>query len=119
MTEISNDISVSVNLIARKGDTYSRDFTVKDNAGGDYDFTNYNAKLQIKEKSYDTTFKIELTSGNGITLSTGQLSILIDANTMQNMVAKNYYYDLQLTYPSGEIKTWLAGKFTVTQDVTR
>ena len=127
MTTVSNDISASLDLIARRGDTYSRTFTVKNADDSLYNFTGYSAKMQIKAKNDDTANILELDSGAGgeITLSTGSLIILIPAATMKNILPKNYYYDLEITYPSsqagqaGAIKTWLSGRFTVNQDVTR
>jgi hypothetical protein len=121
MTIITNDISQELNLIARRGDTYEREFVVKKTDESLYDFTGYSAKMQVKEKQADTTAILDLDSGVGgeITLAAGSLKILIPAATMKTILPKNYYFDLQLTYPSAKVKTWLFGRFTVNQDVTR
>ena len=119
MTIISNDKSAEVNLVARRGDTYEREFTVKKADNNLYDFSGCSAKMQIKINSFDLTYILELNSGEEITLSLGVMKILIPAASMKNILPKNYYFDLEITYPSGKVMTWLSGRFTVNQDVTR
>ena len=125
MTIISNDKSAEVNLVARRGDTYEREFTVKKNDESLYDFAGCSAKMQIKIKQHDITNILELNSGEEITLTVGLLKILIPSAAMKNVLPKNYYFDLEITYPSpqagqaGKVMTWLSGRFTVNQDVTR
>jgi hypothetical protein len=119
MTIISNDKSAEVNLVARRGDTYEREFTVKKADESLYDFSGCSAKMQVKLNQYDSTNILELNSGDEITLSTGVMKIFIPAAVMKNILPKNYYFDLEIIYPSGKVITWLSGRFTVNQDVTR
>jgi len=116
---ISNDISVEVDLIARRGDSYDREFVVKDSTSASYNFAGYSAKMQIKINQNDAASVLELTSTSGISLSTGLLVISISKTTLKDILPRNYYYDLEITYPTTKVKTWLRGKFSINQDVTR
>jgi hypothetical protein len=33
--------------------------------------------------------------------------------------ANVYLYDIEITFPSGEVRTWISGQFTVVNDITR
>lgn len=116
---LSNDISATLNLIAKQGDTFERNFSVEHPNGTPYNFTGYSLQMQIKSTKQNTISALELNSGDEITLSTGQIKILIPSAKMKEIPARGYFYDLQITYPNGVVKTWLSGQFNINQDVTR
>ena len=78
------------------------------------DLTNVIAKAQIRDKSGGTKItdldcSVQLPN-----------IILLDLLTEQwlTMVSSKGMWDMQLTYPSGDVSTIVAGTVTVTSDVT-
>lgn len=108
-----------LNFRVKRGDTFKAPIQVFNN-GSDYDFTDYHALMQIKDNKSNDYPLITLTDDNngGITLTNGSITITITSDYM-DLEPADYYYDLQITYPTGEVKTWLQGNFSVTQDVSR
>lgn len=119
-TTINYTSAQELNFKVKRGDTFSPPaILVNEVSGSSYDFTNYHASLQIKSKKTDETSILVLTDENGgITLTSGSIALYVSATDM-DIEPGDYYYDLQMIYPSGIVKTWLQGVFSVSQDVTR
>lgn len=76
-----------------------------------------NAQLRVDEDTPDPDFiAFVATIQDPPTLGRVRLA-LAKATTTQ--MSGTYKWDLQVTWPSGEDKTYLAGTFTITKDVTR
>lgn len=107
-------------LKTKRGDTFSPPaILVNVYSGSAYNFTDFHAEMQIKENKNDETALITLTDLNGgITLASGSISLYASAEDM-DIEPGDYFYDLQLTHPTGVVKTWLQGVFQISNDVTR
>jgi hypothetical protein len=111
---------MGLNFTHIKGDTFNEvPFELKIN-GSAVNLTGATIKMQLKKCATDTTPALSLTSVSsaGITI-TNAASGLFKINTqIINIEAWNYIYDMQFTFSSGEVKTYINGQFTITQDVT-
>lgn len=98
-----------------RGDSYAWDFVcwADDGKTQPVDLTGAVAKAEIRNISGGATI-MELAcsiSGNTVTVE-------LDAALWATWTLKAAVWDLQLTYPSGTIATIVAGKVTITPDVT-
>jgi len=99
-----------------RGDSYKWRFVVwadKDKTQPS-DLTGAEAAAQIRDKPGGTllmtlTCVIELPNVINVSLAAGMWPV---------SVTKNASWDLELTYPDGEVDTIIAGKVTITIDVT-
>lgn len=83
-----------------------------------FDFTNCTAKMQLKV-SDETAPVLEFSTANAtIVLQSGRIDFNVPASTM-NITPLKYYYDLQINFPNGVVKTWLNGFFIIKPDVTQ
>jgi hypothetical protein len=81
------------------------------------DLTNVAIKMDIKSLNVDTPL-LSLTIGEGITLTDALNGIFtIDRFVVPKVGVHNY--DIQFTYQSGDIKTYVKGIFPVENDTTR
>lgn len=73
-------------------------------------------KMQIKTAPFGSIVK-DLSIGNGITI--------MNANTFRidpfinPTKAFRYYYDIQIDFQNGVVKTYLKGSYTIVEDITR
>ena len=86
-------------------DTIAFTIDVTDDAGVDIDFTGYTATFKIKDKE---KVLIEFDSSE-ITLTSGNIAVLIPANSISLAVGK-YAYTLELTV-STNVYTFMYGSF--------
>ncbi len=103
-----------------KNDTFSRvEFEYNDAVGDPIDLTGVTVKVQFRNnsrkghvvKSVDTTAGVTMTdAANGM--------FEIDKFTPIDFAVGTYYYDVETTFPNGDIKTYVGGTFKVLQDVT-
>lgn len=114
---VSTDISQTLNIKARRRDTFSLSINVTDANGNNFDFTTHTASMNVMDAPGGTTILSFATGGSGITLTDGNIALLKSAAAM-NIAADEYVYDLQVTYPDASVKTWFKGSFTVNDDVT-
>lgn len=107
------------NISALKGDTFNglQMTLVKD--GVAIDLTGATIKMDIRKDSKTGTSIDSRVTSDGITILDAVNGVLqIDAFKVLYPVGK-YYYDLQITFAAGNVKTYIEGTFTVTQDVTK
>lgn len=106
------------NITALRGDTWNGvQFEILVNQSA-LDLTGYDFKMELRVQSKVGGLRKTLTLGNGITVLDPVTGIIqIDA-FLVDLQPGVYYYDLQLI--NGNIfKTYIGGKFTVTQDITK
>lgn len=100
-----------------EGDTVKFTVTVKDSNNAAVNLTGYTAKAQLKTSYTDASpinFVTAITSP-----TTGVVTIsLAPATTAALDPSKSYIWDFQLTEPSGDVRTYLAGDVTVIPEVT-
>jgi len=57
--------------------------------------------------------------GNGITIDANPATGNFTFNAqIIDIPADNYYYDIEVTFPSGSVKTYIGGRWNILQDVT-
>lgn len=107
------------NMICAQGATFSKRLTWSID-GDPVDLTGYTAEMQAREKYSSPNAIFTLSTGDGsITLDNqGNIDLLIDSSDTENIVAKEYVYDLELN-SGAEVYRIIEGKFIVTPEVTR
>lgn len=85
-------------------------------------FTNYTGQLQVRKTPDNSAPVLNLTSGNGITLSTnGRVIINISAAQSSSIIFQGdravYYYDLLLTNGATSTRV-VEGTFTIKRAIT-
>tara|TARA_R110000772_G_scaffold54130_1_gene123492 strand:+ start:2462 stop:2803 length:342 start_codon:yes stop_codon:yes gene_type:complete len=100
-----------------RGDTLdAAQFNIKENTVP-LDLTGVTIKCQFRIPFNGKTIK-EINIGSGITVSNPSSgAIIFDAFTL-NWDAGLYLYDVEFTYPSGTIKTYIKGTINVISDKT-
>ena len=109
-----------LNFSTKRGDTFAEVPFQINKDGIPLDLTGAIIHMQLR-KSPGGTVYLNLTSVSnlGITM-TSALDGAFKINEMiLNLEANVYLYDIEITFPSGEVKTWISGQFTVTNDITR
>lgn len=99
------------------GDTFHLEFWWTDENGTKIDMTGCTALMQLRPTPKSDSV-LDLTTENGrITLSTGVISLDIDASDTQLLEAQRGVFDLQLTYSDGVVKTLCSGRYRVLEDL--
>ena len=76
-------------------------------------------EIQVRKTANASVAELTLkTGGNGITIS-GASNNQIVLNKVVNIAAGNYLYDMNVTFPSGLVKTYVWGTFLVQEDITK
>ena len=90
-------------------------------ATGAVNITDYTAALQIRSLPQDATAVLSLTTGSGITITgaTGTIAVTATANQTGNIDEGPYYYDLEITSPTGVVTRVAQGQVVVSAQVTR
>lgn len=113
---VNLDNAQRVDIICRKGDTFSIELNFYDPNGDPLDLTGYSWKMEVSESDTSPTPILDYNdftySGN----SSGVLYVTATANTMLTIDGGMYIYGLQ-SNDAGVVKTWLYGLFTVNEDV--
>lgn len=106
-------LPVTVDLGAYHGDTWSQTFRLI-RQGEPLDLTNVTAACWAIPTGLQTaTAHVELQVA--IDAAAGEVTISYPAGHLD---VGRWEYDLELTMPDGEVKTWVRGTLRVTQDVT-
>lgn len=111
---------MGLNFTHIKGDTFNEvPFELKIN-GVAVNLTGATIKMQLKKNAIDTASALSLTSvgSAGITITTPASGLFKINTQVINIEPYPYVYDMQFTFASGEIKTYINGQFTITQDIT-
>lgn len=99
-----------------EGDSLNYRIPVYSSGTTAYVWTTETAICTIRQNKTDAAALLSLTSAGGsIVLSTGYLTLYKLAPAL---AVGTYYYDIQITFADGQIKTIQDGIFSVTQDVT-
>lgn len=92
--------------------------------GTPVDLTGYSARMHARESVESETTVLELTTENnrirlGVPATTGEIELLVDAATMEDVPAGGFVYDLELVDAAGFVTRLIGGKLKVTAEVTR
>jgi hypothetical protein len=119
----SNHIAAAIHHFkVYSGDTWEATLTLTDVGNIPLDLTGAIVKLQVRRQIgqsvvFELTNQVATDGLHGIELS-GLTSNVINIKKIVTLNGGNFKYDLQVTYPTGVIKTYLRGDFIVTDDIT-
>jgi hypothetical protein len=109
------------NLNIDQGATFERVITVKNPDESLYDFTDYTARMHIREEIDSDDFQVALTTENGgLTLggALGTITLYLSP-TATSALDDEGVYDLEIIAPNGKIYRLLKGRVRVDTEVTR
>lgn len=114
---ISNSvIKAGLKFRVQAGDSFTRRFTFTDADGAAIDLSEHSFKMQVKD--VEGTVLLEWLNAEFIPwLSTGVYEIYKTADEM-DVTPGTYTYDLQVTYPGEEVRTWMFGNFEILNQTT-
>ena len=104
----------------KKGDTFDgvRFTLTKSSDSSPIDLTGASIACKFRKQTKTGTVVADLSIGSGITVVDAVNGIFdIDAFDI-DWSPLRYYYDVEITFASGVIKTYIEGTLTVIQDVT-
>tara|TARA_R100001015_G_C4620980_1_gene178065 strand:+ start:901 stop:1335 length:435 start_codon:yes stop_codon:yes gene_type:complete len=140
--------NIDYQIVHYQGDTFVLQFNYLNDNDTAIDLAGCTGNMHIKRSPQSTKLICELTddypngvfgisgscgdfnvgsgkAGNtgGISLNydgiTGAVYISIDANTVSTIPAGRHFYDLEVVFPSDEVKTILNGTFELAREVSR
>ena len=109
-----------LNLSTKRGDTFAEvPFQINVNAVP-LNLSGALIRMQLRT-DYGGTVYLELTSvnNNGITITNAANGEFKINETIIDLEARAYKYDIEITLSNGEVNTWISGVFSVVNDVTR
>lgn len=114
-------MAVEYNVEIDQGADWFYNVTYENPAGTPVNITNYTAALQLRSLPTDTSYVLSLSTGNGITLvgASGLVEIHATAVQTRDIDEGNYYYDLEITSPTGIVTRLVQGQARVSAEVTR
>jgi hypothetical protein len=113
---VNLDNAQRVDIVCRKGDTFSIEIDFFDANDQPIDLTAYTWKMEVSESDTSPTPVLDDTDFSYNGNSSGKLFVTATANTMLTIDGGLYIYGLQ-SNDAGTVKTWLYGLFTVNEDV--
>ena len=75
--------------------------------------------IQVRPTPSSTEVALTLSTTDSSIGIGGVDSNQITLNKIVDIAAGNYVYDMNVTFPSGEVKTYLWGNFIVTEDISK
>lgn len=112
---------MALNFTHTKGDTFNEvAFEVKKN-GTALNLTGATIKMQLRKEYSDVSPTLSLTSVSnaGLTITNATSGHFKINEQRIDIEVYNYVYDIQFSFASGEVKTYVKGGFNVTPEVTR
>lgn len=99
-----------------KGDYFPLKLTLKDNAGVAINLTGYTAKAQIRVNFDDPApYNFNAT----INAAAGEVNFELPSTVSSTIPAGSYIWDVQVTDPNGNTRTYIAGDVSVHDEVTK
>jgi hypothetical protein len=97
----------------------SVNFTYLDADNNPVDLTDAEIRIQFRYRSKTGAIVKDISVGTGITLTDAVNGIFtIDKFTPVDWAVDNYYYDAQVTFPNGDIGTYVWGMVEIVQNIT-
>jgi len=100
-----------------RNDTWAQVFSITSNEVA-VDLSGSTILIQVRQTPASTNVELELQTGTSITIG-GVGKNEITLNKKVDIAAGNYVYDMNVTFPSGLVKTYIYGTFLVQEDITR
>ena len=99
-----------------KGDTFdSITFTLQEDAVN-IDLTGAEIKIDFRKNSNTGDLQQSMTIGSGITVQDALNGIFKLDSFINNWIAQKYFYDAQVTFSTGVVRTFFKGTLQVNQD---
>lgn len=106
-----------LNFTHLKGTTFeSQPFIIQKN-GSPLSLVGANIKMQLR-KCYGTTVALELSNGNGITITNAAGGVFRIDETIINIEPTTYKYDIKITLSDGSVHKWIKGEFKIVETIT-
>ncbi|HHA18786.1 MAG TPA: DUF2479 domain-containing protein [Methylophaga sp.] len=105
-----------------RGDTQRFTLVFTDNNKNPIDITGATVWFTLKSdiSADDSEAEIQKVVTNHIDPANGITEVVLSADDTSALIPnRNYYYDFQIKLSTGDVKTLLAGKVKVLEDVTR
>jgi hypothetical protein len=115
---VNLDNAQRVDIICRKGDTFSIEIDFYDANNNPIDLTGYSWKMDVSAYDGAPSPVLDDTDFTYLGNSTGKLFVSATSTVMLTINAGEYVYGLQST-DAGTVKTWLYGSFTVNEDMVQ
>jgi hypothetical protein len=114
-------LPVTKNLAIYKGDTYKFSFRLKEQSGAQnyVDLTGCTAKAEIRPDHDSETVLVEFTTEVPTQTGDDLGRVNLSLTPTETSAAASGVWDVQLTWPDGMVKTYLAESVVVTKEVTR
>lgn len=82
------------------------------------DLTGTTVKCQFR-KPFNGAIVADLSLGNGLTMDDPDLGIIVIDDILElDWDVDNYRYDIEFTYPTGRIKTYIKGTINIVSDTS-
>lgn len=109
-----------LNFSTKRGDTFDEVLFELKKDGTAIDLTGATIKMQLRKAAGGPIF-LEFTSVSsaGITITDASAGKFKINSVIINLEANVYLYDIEITFASGEVRTWVSGQFTILNDITR
>lgn len=99
----------------RRGDTIpAKTFKPITLDGVDVDLSDVEIRMQVRSSGYAIICTV--VKGSGITLS-GTNGFTVQLPKIRNYSGKAIY-DIEFTFPNGDVKTWIEGEILIEKDIT-
>lgn len=106
-----------VNFYVEAGASFSRSVTDTNDDGTLFDFTDYTARLQVRQTVASTTAVIDITPT--INVETATISWAFTPAQTSLLTAPSYVYAMELTKTDGSVIRLIQGTLTVSPEVVR
>ena len=112
---------MSLNFSHIKADTFDQvNFELKINNGAK-NLTGAIIRMQLRKTADDTTPALSLTSvaSAGITITSPTTGLFRINTQIIDIPVYDYEYDIEIKFADNTVKTYVAGIFSITQEITR
>ena len=75
--------------------------------------------IQVRPSANSTTIALALTTADSSITIGGVNRNQITLNKKADVAAGSYVYDMNVTFPTGEVKTYIWGNFIVQEDISK
>lgn len=84
-----------------------------------WDFTGATLALQARTTPVADDAVLSLSGGDGLSVDGGTITIAVTGAQLEDIPARQYGYDLKVTYPGGTQAVLITGSLTVEAEYTR
>ena len=101
-----------------RNDTWSQVFAILADTTP-VDLSGSTILIQVRPSANSTTIALALTTADSSITIGGVNRNQITLNKKADVAAGSYVYDMNITFPTGEVKTYIWGNFIVQEDISK